>query len=960
MGKGSDLGLREKAERKVHRLTADIDRMDEDEIRRVVHELQVHQIELEIQNEELRATQEELHTSHQKYVDLFDFAPVGYLSLDRDGVIHDVNLTLCSMLGTVRSMIKGKRLFDYVTTGDRDVLFTFLRKAFRWENETETELRLVTGKGDTIFVQLQCMPMRDAEGQTLCRTSVLDITDSKKAEALEEYLRREEKQALMEESPDRVVRYDRGLRRVYMNRACALYNGGSVDHYLGWTLKEKPNGFDPDGVQKLEGVLREVLDSGQRRYLELAMDTAVGRRWFHVSVFPVRSPEGEVTSVLTIGRDMTERLEAEFMLRQSEERFRQMAENIKAVFWLQQGETLVYLSPAFEEIWGRSIDETHYRAGAFMEAVVAEDRERVRAAFETSLQTGEFNEEYRIRRPNGEIRWIHARSFPIRNGETGTHSAGIAEDITHRKNAELALERREQEYRTLAERTPDIVVRYDREFNRLFANKALNRLYGVEGDHQLEGSFLDAPLPSKVKQDFIRCIRQVIATGQEQILEAEFPSPLESRWFQLRFVPEVASEGEVETVLAIGRDVTALKGAQIWLEQSRRDLEERVETRTRELQQARESAEAANRAKSEFLANMSHEIRTPLAGILGLTELSLEQEMSGELVENLEMIRYSAQSLNTIINDLLDFSTIEAKRATITPTAFSLKDELSKITVGFEEQAAIKGLSFAFRMHEDAPDRIVTDPARLRQILINFLNNAVKFTAEGRVELIVRRPDPDHLTFSVVDTGIGIPPDRLDDIFKSFTQLDATITKRFGGTGLGLAISKNLAELMGGNITVASEPDKGSEFTLTLPVELPEEEQDAGVVAGPTLDELPPLRILLAEDNPVNQLVISKLLSERGHSVTAVADGRKALEQLHDHSFDLVLMDVQMPEMDGLDATRAIREGASGRNPATIPIIALTAYAMKGDRERFLAAGMDAYVSKPVDQSKLAEAIQAV
>jgi PAS domain S-box-containing protein len=380
--------------------------------------------------------------------------------------------------------------------------------------------------------------------------------------------------------------------------------------------------------------------------------------------------------------------------------------------------------------------------------------------------------------------------------------------------------------------------------------------------------------------------------------------------------------------------------------------------REEDLERARCHAEAASQAKSGFLANMSHEIRTPLSGIIGLTQMTLSVNPRPEMRENLEMILDSSRSLLGIVNDILDFSKIEAGKMEFLPVDFELREALDRTMKPFQFAARQKGLRLAVRIASELPEVMHGDPDRLMQVVRNLVSNALKFTEHGDVTLefrLLRPGDPMLVECTVRDTGIGIPENRLHELFQVFTQLEASRTKRFGGTGLGLAISRRLVEMMGGTISVESKPGRGSTFAFTVSLRPATNEPlySSRSSVSPPQGGFAGLRVLLAEDNQVNRLFLKHFLIEAGCEVRLAGSGGEVLALLGQGPTDLILMDIQMPEMDGVEATRHIRAGKAGDAARTIPVVALTAYSMKGDRERFLTAGLDDYVSKPVDVDEL-------
>jgi PAS domain S-box-containing protein len=672
---------------------------------------------------------------------------------------------------------------------------------------------------------------------------------------------------------------------------------------------------------------------------------------------------GQVVGSVVTFLDISQRRSFELAIRESEQKFRAVFEGAEfgiAISEIKNGHVTV--NPAYQRMLGCTADEMR-SLSIFDKLTHPDDVESDLNSFKR-LAAGEvdhlhLDKRYLLR--DGRLVWATVKLSLVRDAAGTPHYIlGLAADITERKRAEEELRASERQLRAFIEDAPVAVAMFDRDIRYIAASRRWITDYGF-GRTDLFGVCLYDAIPN-FPEKWKETHRRGLAGEKQHVDEDQWMrADGNLQWVSWALHPWRDPSGTIGGIIISAEDI------------SQRKLSDQL------LHDAKRAAEAANAAKSTFLANMSHEIRTPLNGILGMTELILDTELTADQRENLDLVHFSADSLLSIINDILDFSKIEAGKLDIELIPFQLRESLQQILKTCAIRAQQKGLQFSFNAPVDVPDAVIGDPGRLRQVLLNLVGNAIKFTERGQILVAVAAAFPVDgrvlLHFGVKDTGIGIPPEMQEKIFAAFAQADGSMARKYGGTGLGLAICVRLVEMMGGRIWVESVPQQGSIFHFTLDLALSVEsaisiDGQPGSSEGASQTQ-PPLsatleavagrgcRVLLVEDNAVNRTLAQRLLQKRGFTVSIAVDGKQAIAATQSDEFDLVLMDIQMPEMDGFEATAEIRkrEKLTGRRT---PIIALTAHALKEDRERCLSARMDAYVTKPIRPAELFSVIQNV
>jgi len=708
----------------------------------------------------------------------------------------------------------------------------------------------------------------------------------------------------------------------------------------------------PDDTRECMNKLTEAIDNRNTTVIEYRMRRYDGQyRWVECRGTPYYDLDNSYSGYIGAVMDITERKQHEKILLDSEEKFRKIfhhsADSIFVQEVLNDGQNgrIIDVNDMACEVWGYTREELLGRN--VLELYIVNEEQELKDLWDTLLEKGHVKFECVGSTKSGNTLYfvVHANIITL-DGKMVAFL--IARNMTEHRLAQIQLFESQQRYKALFLNMTSAFA-YNRiilddnnnpvDFVFLQVNSAFEDYFGRTVDEVINKNFSDVfPNVAKRRPDILNWLFKIAITGESKVLNDVYIEDT-GRWSSIS-----AYSVEMYHFAVIITDMNERKMSEI------------------ELMQAKEQAEAANMAKSEFLANMSHEIRTPINGITGMIDLTMLTELTSEQRENLNMAKSCVSSLLFIINDILDFSKIEAGKMSIESIDFDLMDLIHNTAKAHKSTISSKNLEFNYSFCPDTPRYINGDPNRLKQILNNLLNNAIKFTDHGKISLAINKSiktsEYIQLEFSVSDTGIGIDKQNINKLFKTFSQVDSSITRNYGGTGLGLVISRQLTELMGGTIWVESEKGKGSTFFFTIKCKEGHKPIDTILKLDAPKKTTRSLHILLVEDDNVNQTVLSRLLREYGHIVDIAVNGIEALAIFTQKNYDVILMDIQMPEMDGIEATRQIREMESGGRHT--PIIALTSFAYNGYRENVLSKGMDEYVTKPVDMEQLNNTIEKV
>jgi PAS domain S-box-containing protein len=924
-----------------------------------------------------RKQAEEQAIKNEKFSNsLLQAVPIPVFFKDRDGRYLGFNQAFQDFFGKSKEELAGKSVFDINPPDLAAVYHAKDNELFENPGIQIYESQVKNARGNLHDVIFHKASLTDEHGNISGLIgAVLDVTESKWAE---EALRKSESlfRKIFEILPIGLWIADRNGKLLQGNPAGVKIWGMEPKvgqgEYGVFKARRLPS---REEIEPEDWALAHTVNKGVTIVDELLeIDAFDGKRKTILNyTAPILDSNGEVEGAIVVNQDITDRNKAEEALHCALEEAEGGKRTLDALMaHIPIGVTIADVNMRLLRVSRHGLEmmgwPTDRHVGLSVEEILGEwevyladgvTKARVEELpLPRAIMTGEtvFGQEIVQRHADGRVIPLSCDAGPIRDSE-GRIAGGIIawQDITERKRAKDALVHSRNLLGYIVEHMRSAVAVHDHDLKYVYVSQRYLQEYNVQnkaviGKHHYE-VFPD--LPEKWRE-----VHQKALAGE--ILSAEddpyYRADGSVEWTRWECRPWYKQDGTVGGIIVYTEVITDRKIAE------------------QALLAAKEQAEAANRAKSEFLANMSHEIRTPLNGIMSTMQLLETTTLDDEQKKIVGMTLKSANRLTRLLSDILDLSMVEAGKMEIFEAEFVVHELIDSVTDLFTVTARDKGVALKCSIDSEIPSLLIGDEARVRQILFNLVGNALKFTKQGSVKLEMTslgagKDNAYNVLFTVSDTGIGIPDDKLKDLFKPFVQVDGSYTRSFQGAGLGLAIVKRLVDLMGGKVSVASTVGEGTTVNVLLPMKLPEGVNAPKIqeTTGQLREAQNKLRILLAEDEESNAMPIQSLLEKAGHTVTLAEDGQQVLDLLKAQDFDVILMDVQMPVLNGVEATQEIRRLEDEKNssiPASqdsrIPIIALTAYAMLGDREKFLAAGMDDYLGKPVRMDDLQKVLERV